>query len=295
MPEGDTIHRTAAALRVALGGRRLRRVELPRVSPPHPQLGSTVQRIEARGKHLLIHSDEGLTIHTHQRMTGAWHVYAPGQRWRRPPRAARVILGVPGATAVCFHAPIVEVLDAPALQRHPALRRLGPDLTDPDAALDAVVSSATDALLTVSQSSPDRTIGEVLLDQRVACGVGNIYRSEVLFLCGLDPATAASTVAAETAGALLTAAAQLLRDNLTTTARTTVAQAPAGSLWVYGRADEPCRRCGTRITSASLGDPPRIVYRCPACQPTPRSQPEDTGPDRRTAGHGPDGNRPAGR
>ena len=273
MPEGDTIHRTAATLRATLLDQPLRRVELPRLAPPLPRVGSAISRIEARGKHLLLHVDDGLVIHTHQRMTGAWHVYAPGQRWRKPPRAARVVLGVAGATAVCFHAPVVEVIDQPALARHPALRRLGPDLTDPATPVAAVVAQALDALAATTSDVTSRSVGEMLLDQRIACGVGNVYRSEVCFLHGVDPTTPLSAVSRDTAGSLLTTAAELLRANLITTARTTVATAAPGSLWVYGRADEPCRRCRTAIRLHHHGEPPRLVYRCPTCQPAEGSTP----------------------
>lgn len=262
MPEGDTIHRTAARLRSVLVGRPLTRVDLPRQPRPWPALEATVTGVEARGKHLLVRSSDGLVVHTHQQMTGSWHLYAPGERWRRSPRAARVVLGVPGAIAVCFASPVVEVLDDRAVARHPTLRRLGPDLCDPAADLD-------DALVRLGRLSPPaRSIGEVLLDQRIACGVGNVYRCDVLFLHGLHPATPVGTVDAETRRSLLSTAGELLRVNLDSDgARTTVAEGPAGSLWVYGRAGRPCRRCGTAIASGHLGEHARSVYWCPACQP----------------------------
>lgn len=267
MPEGDTIHRTAAALRRALVGRLLRRVTLPRIAPPHPTTGAVVQRVDARGKHLLIHTDDGLTLHTHQRMTGSWHLYTAGERWRKPSRAARVVLATADVTAVCFHSPIVEVLDAEGLRRHPTLRRLGPDLCDPTNDHGEVVDRAVTRVGDLT--AEPRTVGEVLLDQRIACGIGNIYRSEVLFLHGIAPPTDAGDLDADTWRALFSTSARLLRANLDTTARTTVPGAPAGSLWVYGRAGAACRRCATAIVSHHLGDHARIVFHCPACQPGP--------------------------
>jgi endonuclease VIII len=262
MPEGDTIHRTAATLRAALVGRTLVRVELPRRPPPHPGVGATVERVEARGKHLLIGCSDGLTVHTHQRMTGSWHLYRPGERWQRPPGSARVVLGVEGRVAVCFAAPIVEVLDAGALTRHPVLRQLGPDLCEPTVDLDEVVARMG------QRCPPDEPIGEVLLDQRVACGVGNVYRCDVLFLHGLHPTTPLSAVGPATRRELVATAADLLRRNLTGGARTTTG-GPAGSLWVYGRAGRPCRRCGTAIERGRLGAQARVVDHCPRCQPAP--------------------------
>ena len=263
MPEGDTIHRAAAALRRGLLGRELTRVELPRLRPPLPAIGASIQRIEARGKHLLIGSSDGLIVHTHLRMTGSWHLYRPGEPWRKSARAARVVLGVDTATAVCFSAPIVEVLDRRALRRHPTLRALGPDLCDPTADLD----EATARLGRLIEGA--RTIGEALLDQRVACGVGNVYRCDVLFLHGLHPATPVRAVEVTTRRSLLATSAELLQANLDGEMRTTVPGSPAGTLWVHGRRGEPCRRCGTPIEIDRLGEHARYVYWCPVCQPGP--------------------------
>lgn len=274
MPEGDTIHRTAATLRGVLVGRPLRRVELPRHPPPLPAVGATIERVEARGKHLLIASSDGLVLHTHQRMTGSWHVYAPGQHWARSSRAARVVLAVDDAVAVCFSAPVVEVLDERALRRHPALRRLGPDLCDPYADLDEATARIGRLI------DPTTTIGEALLDQRVACGVGNVYRCEVLFLHGIDPAVAVHEVDVATRRRLLETAAQLLRANLDRPTRTTVDEADGGGLWVHGRAGRPCRRCGVPIEVTRLGEHARYVYRCPSCQTADALTAEADTPDR---------------
>ncbi|GGI09541.1 Fpg/Nei family DNA glycosylase [Egicoccus halophilus] len=261
MPEGDTIHRTAAALRPVLVGKPLTRVEVPRVRPPLPAIGATVERVEARGKHLLITTSDGLVVHTHQRMTGSWHVYRPGERWRKSPRAARVVLAVPGAVAVCFAAPVVEILDQSGLRRHPALRRLGPDLCDPAPDLDEVRQR-------VARQDPSRAIGEVLLDQTVACGIGNVYRCDVAFLHGVDPHAVLGTVPDTVVDALFATAGRLLRANLDAAERTTVTGAPPGTLWVYGRGAQPCRRCGIPVASGHLGEQQRLVYWCPLCQPS---------------------------
>ncbi|WP_052666984.1 Fpg/Nei family DNA glycosylase [Nitriliruptor alkaliphilus] len=262
MPEGDTIHRTAARLRSVLVGQPLTGVDLPRLPEPWPAVGATVTGIEARGKHLLIRTSDGLVLHTHQLMTGSWHLYAPGARWRKSPRAARAVLTVPGAVAVCFASPVVEVLDARAEARHPALRALGPDLCDPAADIDEALRRLA------ALCPPERSIGEALLDQRIACGVGNVYRCDVLFLHGLHPATPVGAVPDPTRRALLTTAGQLLRANLAATAtRTTVAGGPPGRLWVYGRVGQPCRRCGAPIAGGHLGQHARTVHWCPTCQP----------------------------
>lgn len=264
MPEGDTIHRVATTLRGALLGHTLTRVEIPRHRRPWPTVGATITAVDARGKHLLIGSDDGLTVHTHQRMTGAWHLYRPGERWRKSARAAVVHLVVPGHVAVCFSAPIVEVLPTRALDRHPTLSQLGPDLCEPDPDLDEVLGRLG------ARSGDRRSIGEALLDQRVSAGIGNVYRCDVLFLHGLHPATPVDDLDLATRRSLFHTAGQLLRGNLATAARTTTGKAP-GTLWVHGRGGRPCRRCATPIVVEHLGDQARVVYRCPVCQPWVRA------------------------
>lgn len=259
MPEGDTIHATAARLRAALTHRPLTRVEVPRALGPLPRTGERVEAVEARGKHLLIHVGR-LVVHSHQGMTGSWRLYRPGQRWATSPRAARVVLGVDGAVAVCAASPVVEVLDAAALARHPVLRRLGPDLCDP------ATDPAAVAQLLRRRCAPERPVGEALLDQRVTCGVGNVYRCDVLFLHGLHPGQPVGSLSDDQLLAVLETSARLLRANVATTRRTTVPDAPAGTLWVHGRAGRPCRRCGAAVACEPRGEPPRHVYWCPSCQ-----------------------------
>ena len=237
------------------------RFEAPRLSPPFPSVGASIDAVEARGKHLLIHASDGMVLHTHMRMTGSWHLYAPGAPLRRSASHVRALLEVPDAVAVCFDAPVVELLDAGAVERHPALRRLGPDLTAADPDLD-------DALGRMARiPSPDMTIGDALLDQRVASGIGNVYRSEVCFLLGLDPRTPLHAVDEPRRRELFAVASRLLQDNLTTVRRTTVPGSPDGSLWVYGRHGRPCRRCRTPIAAARTGEHARLAYWCPTCQP----------------------------
>jgi endonuclease VIII len=274
MPEGDTIHRAAASLRSALVGRELIRVELPRLRPPLPRLGSTIDRVEARGKHLLITTSDDLVVHSHQRMTGSWHLYRPGERWRKSPRAARAVLGVPGVLAVCFSSPIVEVLDTAAVRRHPVLRRLGPDLCEPDPDQEEVLRRLA------GLADPSRPVGEVLLDQHVASGIGNVYRCDVLFLHGYHPTTPIGSIPTDGRRELFETAARLLRANLATTSRTTVPDAAAGTLWVYDRAGQPCRRCGAAIERAALGEQARVVFWCPVCQPRSPAPSGDESPPR---------------
>lgn len=260
MPEGDTIHRSAATLRRALVGRGLTRLEAPRLARPMPGPGTAVEDVQARGKHLLVAFGDGHVLHTHMRMTGSWHVYRARERWQKGRGRMRALLADDAVQAVCFDAPVVELLDRTALARHPALSRLGPDLCLPDVDLDA-------ALVRMGRiPEPDRCLVEVLLDQRVAAGVGNVFASELAFLAGRHPLTPLGAVDVATRQQVLADAARLLQANLTRSARTTVPRAPEGSLWVYGRDGRPCRRCGTSIRVAAVGDGARPTYWCPRCQ-----------------------------
>lgn len=178
-PEVVRIHRTAATLDRALGGKELVRFDAPRlVVAPFPQ-GTIVEGATAVGKHCLVHFDDGRTLRTHMRMTGSWHLYAPGERWRKKAAAMRALVAVEDWIAVCFAAPEVEVVTDTQATDH-----LGPDLCLPDADV------ARAAQLLVELSAPDREIGDALLDQRIACGVGNVWKSETLFAERVDPFTA---------------------------------------------------------------------------------------------------------
>lgn len=264
MPEGDTIHRTAARLRRALQGRRLTRLEAPRLPRPMPPPGTRVDAVTARGKHLLVDFDDGLVLHTHLRMHGAWHVLVGGPPSRRGRGRVRALLADDTVRAVCLDAPVVELLDQAAVARHPVLRRLGPDLCLPDVDLDEAVARMAHV------PEPDRALVEVLLDQRVAAGIGNVFASELAFLAGRHPRTPLHDLDLQARRALLAEGARLLQHNLHTPRRTTVPDAPDGSLWVYDRAGRACRRCGTPIEVARLGDGARPTYWCPRCQPAAR-------------------------
>ncbi len=264
MPEGDTIHQAAGRVGAAIAGQPLLEVDLPRIRTSPPRPGVVVERVESRGKYLLVHLDDGHTIVTHLKMTGVWRVL-PADRPPPPRSRLRVWLRTESAAAACLDAPIAQLVDMPALSRHPGLRALGPDLCDADPDLDAVVQRA--ARFAVAGSA----VGELLLDQRVAAGIGNVYKSEVAFLHGLHPSTPVDQVDQRQRRELFVTAHELLRRNLRTSERTTVPGRRPGSLWVYARAGRPCRRCGTPIEQHRTGRDPRATYWCPTCQPPPVS------------------------
>lgn len=249
MPEGDTLHRVANRLRPALVGRPLLRLDAPRARGRRPDAGTTITAVDAVGKHLLVRFADGTVLRTHLRMTGSWHLYPTGERWQKPAHLARAVLEVEGWTAVCFSAPVVE------LERTPAVQHLGPDLTSDDvspADLDECVARMA------ALAPPDAEIGPVLLDQRIACGVGNVYKSEALWQCGVDPAARVADLDDGTRHALLAAASKLLRASVHGTHTQTRA--------VYGRRGQPCRRCGAPIQMRHQGAQPRSTYWCPRCQ-----------------------------
>jgi endonuclease VIII len=213
--------------------------------------------VEAAGKNLLIRFDNGLELRTHLRMTGSWHRYRPGERWRRSPSRARLVLEVPGAVAVCFDAPVVELFEARAETIHPTLTRLGPDLLDDEWGPD----HAAEALRRLRDPSrASWTISEALLDQRALAGIGNIWRNETLFAERVDPWARVEDVDDATLGRLVAMARLKLRASVDS-------PAGAGPMWVYRRSGRPCRRCGTLVRSTPLATSlPRTTYWCPVCQ-----------------------------
>ncbi|MFB3738641.1 MAG: Fpg/Nei family DNA glycosylase [Candidatus Velamenicoccus archaeovorus] len=260
MPEGDTITRTARTLDRALAGRRVVRFELPRAaSPPGwPAPRTHVLGVEARGKHLLIRFEDGTVLHSHMGMTGSWHVYRPGERWRMPATAVRALVEVEGAVGVCFRAPVVELLDDAGIRRHRQLAALGPDLCAAVPDLDGAVERLARLV------PPSTQIGVALLDQRVAAGIGNVYKSEVLFACRVDPFATVADLGTDARRALFATASRMLRANLD--GRTPRRTVPEG-LAVYRRTGRACRRCGTAVRSRAQGEAARTTYWCPTCQP----------------------------
>jgi endonuclease-8 len=217
--------------------------------------------VDSVGKHLLIGFDDGLSLHTHLGMNGSWHRYRPGERWRRSPARAVCVIETPTAVAVCFDAPVAELIETRALVLHPALARLGPDIIEPEPDIGSAIARLTDT------SRADSTIAEALLDQRAMAGLGNVYRSEVLFIERVDPFLSVGAVRPDALERLVRTGARLLRANRDGPRRTTTGRDVDGErLWVYRRTGRPCRRCGTLVRSTVLGELPRRLWWCPGCQ-----------------------------
>ena len=259
MPEGDTIHRAASALRTALAGKPLRRFDAPRLVGPVPEVGRAVERVESRGKHLEIEWDDGLVLHTHMRLSGSWHLYHAGDAWRRSYTEMRVAIEVDDWLAVCFNAPVVETYRQPDRRRHPGMGRLGPDLCRADTDLGQVVN------LLLSYPDPDEILAEVLLDQRVICGVGNVYRCEVLWAIELSPFARVGDLSEHDAIRLANTAAAQMRANLRRADRVTH-PGSRSSHAVYARSGQRCDRCGETISARRVGRHQRTLYWCPGCQ-----------------------------
>jgi endonuclease-8 len=267
VPEGDTIFRAAAQLRAALVGKSLVELEIRRDPRGRrgPEPGTLVTAVDAAGKHLLVRFADGQVLHTHMQMTGAWHIYRPGERWRRPGHTARVVMRVDdGTSAVCFAAPIVELRREREARERPTrasrmLDRLGPDLCEPGVDLDAVVSR-------IAMLDPDTELATVLLDQRVAAGIGNVFKSEVCWAERVFPFTPISALDEPARRRIFETARQQLTSNLSTSRRTTYGT----GLAVYRKAGRRCPRCGTNISSRR-DETARSTYWCPQCQPEPNT------------------------
>jgi endonuclease-8 len=283
MPEGDTIYRAAAALRIALIGKKMTRFEAPRLTTVLPRVGQTIEEVRSRGKHLEIVWDDGIVLHTHMRMTGSWHLYHPGEQWRKPSQRARVVIGTLDWEAVCFSAPVVETYRDFDPRRHPILGSLGPDLCQPSPDLDECVRRM------MSYTPTETSIAEVLLDQRVMCGVGNVYRCELLWATEIHPWARVGDLSHDECRELVSLAHEMLRANLTRTARITAPRVDGG-LAVYGRQGKKCPRCSELVRVTHHGEANRVLYWCSGCQTAhtpqvtaPRRLADDTPTDKHPA------------
>jgi endonuclease-8 len=256
MPEGDTVFRAARTLNKALAGRTVVRFDsvfsqLTRVDDTRPIRGRIVERVDARGKHLLIWFSGDLVLRTHMRMHGSWHVYRPGERWQRSAADMRIVIATADYEAVAFSVPVAELTSARELERAAPMRDLGPDILEDDFAAAEVIKRI--------EALPGIEVGNALLDQTVVAGIGNIFKSESLFAARVNPFARVDELSHAELEHVVNAARRLMRASAT--------QRPPGS-FVYGRADRPCRRCGTPITCVKQGEHARVTFWCPRCQQT---------------------------
>jgi endonuclease-8 len=272
MPEGDTVWRTAHRLDQALSGRPLVESDFRVPRWAHLDLvGEVVAETVSRGKHILTRLPE-VTVHTHLKMDGSWHVYRPTSKWRMPARQARLVLGNADWRAVGFLLGAVDVVAR--ADEHTLIGHLGPDILAADWSADVACARLL--------REPRRPIAEALLDQRNLAGVGNIYATEACFVTGLHPSTPTGEVS--DLPRLLERARQMMTSNLERPEQTTTGDRRRGrEHWVYGRGGQPCRRCGTAVeygrlpwdedrrrredpTSDPEPDRARMAFWCPSCQ-----------------------------
>jgi endonuclease-8 len=245
MPEGDSLRLAARRLQVLAG----QRVE---VETPHPRAavkhlaerldGKLLEGIEAVGKNLLLRFEGGLVLRSHLRMTGRWRVEPRGSI-----RTGRPWLVLRGADheAVLWNGPVLE-LGTEARTR----RRLGPDILDDPPDYDAMLERLRGA-------PPEREVGDVLLDQRLVAGIGNLWKAEALWDARLSPWRPLADVKDEELLATLASAHRLMRSSV---------EGTRPLRHVYRRVGRACHRCGTVIRSHGQGEAARIAYWCPGCQ-----------------------------
>ena len=279
MPEGDTIYRAARALQKALAGKAVTSFDtglatLASVDHNTPLVGRVVERVEARGKWCLLYFSGDLILVTHMLMSGSWHIYRTGEKWRMGRNRMRASITCGDFQVVAFNVPIAEFHTARSLERSSQIPRLGPDILSGEVS----ESDAVESLRKNAASNPDTEIAVALLDQRVIAGLGNVYKSEVAFAAGVHPFRRMSTLTPDEAQKLITIAARYMKANVadgssdsivtyTGNRRTTHSMDRTDRLWVYGRHGKECRRCGATIAMRKQGEQARSTYWCPSCQP----------------------------
>jgi endonuclease-8 len=257
MPEGDTIHHAAARIRPVLEG------HVPdTLRTPHPRFGHdrwderlagrAIRSVDALGKHLFLRFEDGLTIHSHLRMSGAWAVHDAGTRWRRSPRRAWLVLARDGREVVQFDGPVLELLTDARVRNDPRIARLGADILAPQLDLARI-------LRRLREDDPTRPIGDALLDQHIVAGIGNLWKCEACWAAQVDPWRPASRTSDAEIEAMLTA----IRPRMQAAVERGMG---ARDVQVYDRAGRACPRCDVTIRVRGQGDGNRPTYWCPGCQ-----------------------------
>jgi endonuclease-8 len=259
MAEGDTVHRTAVRIAAALGDRPLLVAAAPNPRSPLRRqrqrldslVGRRIERVEARGKHLLVRFEDGLVLHGHQGMRGSWRIYRRGEPRQRPRDRAWVVLATEDAEAAEFGGPHLALLTAAELAREPRLRALGPDV------LGEGFDVARGVAALRARAARERELGDALLDQNVIAGIGNIYKAEGCFAARVSPWRRLADCSDEELGRVVLETASLMRAGVET------GRQPRD---VYHRPGRPCPRCGGPISARGQGDANRTTYWCPNCQ-----------------------------
>lgn len=265
MPEGDTLYRIANRLRPVLAGNVVKDAS---ANPPRTGavieaaslIGKRVELVEATGKHLLVTFDDRQVLHSHLGMTGSWHVYAPGETWHKPVRQAGVVLSTNDHVVVNFSPKLLELVSEQAIKRNSYLRRLGPDMM--------LAETEVAEVLPRLRKFARLPIGEAVMNQTIAAGIGNIYKSESLFLAKINPWQPVGELADDKLLRYLQLTKKLMRRNRHGGERTTRFAVDGPRLWVYGRSGQQCLVCGEVIQIRRQGDQGRTTYWCADCQAT---------------------------
>ncbi len=279
MPEGDTIYRSARAMQRAIGGKVCTGFEtglapLARVNDDTPIAGRTIEKVEARGKWLLVHFSGDLILLTHMLMSGSWHLYRTGETWWMGKDRMRAVIRTTDWQAVAFNVPVAEFHTARSLERNTQVPKLGVDVLGAGYTVEAGIAK----LKAYGAAHPEADIAVVLLNQRVLAGLGNVYKSEVAFAAGVNPFRAMATIIDREYEIMAEVAQRWMKQNVVDGAgdgivtysgnrRTTGNSNRDDRLWVYGRKGQECRRCGAAIEMRKQGLQARSTYWCPHCQP----------------------------
>ena len=275
MPEGDTIYRAARTLNLALGGQTVTSFEsalpyLSRVEVDQGVVGRIVEKVAAQGKWLLMYFSGDLILLSHMLMSGSWHIYRPGETWQRRRYDMRVVIGTAKILAVAFNVPIAEFHTAASLTRRQGFKSVGPSTLAESFDEPEVIARL--------RARPDLEIGVSLLTQSLLSGIGNVFKSEICFACGINPFRPVSDLTDDDLKCVVSKARKLMLANVTEASgdkittyvpmrRTTGSANGSERLWVYKRTREPCRHCGSAIVSRKQGFDARTSFWCPRCQP----------------------------
>jgi endonuclease-8 len=267
MPEGDTIFRAARTLHRALAGQVVTRFEtqlpaLARVDVDTPLAGRTVDQVEATGKWMRMYFSGDLVLITHMLMSGSWHIYRPGEPWKRSRYHMRIAIHTANFVAVAFQVPLAEFHTSATLVRHRS-QQLGPDVLAADFNQHQAIRQL--------RAHPELEVGVALLRQSLVAGMGNVFKSEVCFASAVNPFRRVDSLSDTEFQELMRNARKFMLANVTDSSgdgivtytglrRTTGRADREENLWVYKRRGEPCRKCGTAILSAKQGPDARVTF-----------------------------------
>ncbi len=270
MPEGDTLHRMANAIAPRLVGEPIEHLRIRERGEVEGVRGYRIERVEVVGKNLLLIIDRRWTLHVHLGMHGRWRTYDARHPWSRAVAHCTAAVVVPRTVLAIYRSARHELYRYRDMRLEQHLRRLGPDVLGPGFDVSAVVARAR------APGHRDTVVTDLLLDQKVASGIGNVYRSETLFVTGVHPWARVGTLSDDTIRTLFMEAQALMSSNLGPGGRATVGalrgarrRPEVARMWVYRREGLPCLRCQTTVRRSIEGRRARSTYWCPGCQPPP--------------------------